>query len=218
MANINDKLNGCLWGAIVGDALGAPYEFKERGSYNPTKKYNQGGNFNLAPGEWTDDTSMSLCAMASLTQNKKFDEHDLMTKWHDWYSKGYMSSRDICFDIGSTTAKSLSLYQRTQSLEYGFSHERFSGNGGIMRFAPIAVFISHDQESDSKKIKKTLENIIQLAGHIFDDIFAVDEWSDFIPNWTENEYEGDLLHYKITRENISLSIQAEEILKKGSLV
>ena len=84
--------------------------------------------------------------------------------------------------------------------------------------APIAVFISRDQESDSKKIKKTLDNIIQLIGHIFDDVFSVDEWSEFVPLWTENDYEGDLLHYKITRENLSLSIQAEEILKKGSLV
>jgi hypothetical protein len=84
--------------------------------------------------------------------------------------------------------------------------------------SPIAVFISHDQESDSKKIKKTLENITQLIGHIFDDIFAVEDWSEFVPLWTENDYDGDLLHYKITRENLSLSIQAEEILKKGSLI
>jgi ADP-ribosyl-[dinitrogen reductase] hydrolase len=212
MTNINNKLKGCLWGSIVGDALGGPYEFMDRGSYNPTKEYNQGGTFNLVPGEWTDDTSMSLCAMASFTQNKKFDEDDLMTKWYDWYSKGYMSSRDICFDIGGTTSKSLSLYHETKSLKYGFNHERFSGNGGIMRFSPIAVFTHKMKKSKQEELGEQYSSLTHpspickycaiLLMKLIQIIFRH-------PNYDKTKIMAKLL-------NSGLTVEMEEIIK-GSI-
>ena len=84
--------------------------------------------------------------------------------------------------------------------------------------APISVFISHDIISDDKQMKKTLDQVVSLAGHIYDDIFSVKDWNDFIPNWTENKMDGSNFFYKITRENLGLSLQAEEILKKGGLI
>lgn len=84
--------------------------------------------------------------------------------------------------------------------------------------SPISVFISHDIESDSIKMKKVLDSLVNLGGHIFDDIFSVENWGDFHPNWTENEFNTNKFFYKITRENIGLTLQAEEILKKGELI
>jgi ADP-ribosyl-[dinitrogen reductase] hydrolase len=63
-----------------------------------------------------------------------------------------MSSRDKCFDIGGTTAKSLCLYKHTKTFDYGFNNERFSGNGGIMRFAPIAVFTHKMNKSQQEEL------------------------------------------------------------------
>ena len=146
------QFEGCLYGAIVGDALGAPYEFKDRGSYKATLQYNTGGSFNLKKGEWTDDTSMALCAMWSIIESKKVDYNDLMDKWNKWYREGYMSSRDICYDIGMTTSRSLMLYVHTKELFSGPSHPRFSGNGGIMRFAPIAVYCHSKNKEEQLKL------------------------------------------------------------------
>lgn len=84
--------------------------------------------------------------------------------------------------------------------------------------SPISVFVSHDHLENSKKMKVALESLVNLAGHIFDDIFSSDDWNGFLPNWTENKFDNNTYFYKITRENISLTIQAEEILKKGSLI
>lgn len=78
--------------------------------------------------------------------------------------------------------------------------------------APITLFISHDIITDEKKMKKALKDVVNLAGLIWDDILATDEWNDFVPNWTENDFNGNQFHYKITRENISLTLQANEIL------
>jgi ADP-ribosyl-[dinitrogen reductase] hydrolase len=68
---LKNKLNGCLIGSIIGDALGSPYEFENKDTYTASYQYATGGTFNLRKGEWTDDTSMSLCAMASITECNK---------------------------------------------------------------------------------------------------------------------------------------------------
>ena len=54
--------------------------------------------------------------------------------------------------------------------------------------SPISIFISHDTVEDSKKMKKTLDDTTNLAAHILDDIFSVESWSDYNPNWTENNF------------------------------
>ncbi len=84
--------------------------------------------------------------------------------------------------------------------------------------SPISIFISHDVEKNSKEFKKVLNNLVDFVGLVFDDIFSQKSWNDYNLTWTENEYRGSQFHYKITRENISLTIQAEEILKKGEVL
>lgn len=78
--------------------------------------------------------------------------------------------------------------------------------------SPISLFISHDIGKSSKETKKILSNLIDLTGEIFDHIFSEDDWQDYTPNWTENKFRDDLFFYKTTRENISLSFQADQIL------
>ena len=82
--------------------------------------------------------------------------------------------------------------------------------------APVTLFISHDNLEDSKKFKKSLAALVDFAGIIFDDITGTKDWSDYNSTWTENEYKDSTFSIKITRENISLSLQAEELLKDES--
>ena len=84
--------------------------------------------------------------------------------------------------------------------------------------APISLFISHDILENDKKMKKTLDQVVNLTGLIFDDIFSKEDWNEFIPNWTENQFEESNFFYKITRENIGLTIQAEELLKNDGKI
>lgn len=79
--------------------------------------------------------------------------------------------------------------------------------------SPICVAISLDNIQDTKKFKNTLDSTVKLSSLIYDDIFATEDWSEYVHNWTENEIDQNALYYKITRENFSLTLQAEEILK-----
>ncbi len=56
----DDRQRGTLFGLTVADALGAAVEFKQPGTFEPVTGYRGGGSHGLAPGAWTDDTSMAL--------------------------------------------------------------------------------------------------------------------------------------------------------------
>lgn len=57
-----------MLGLAAGDAVGTTLEFKPPGSFAPIHDMVGGGPFRLAPGEWTDDTSMALCPAESLLE------------------------------------------------------------------------------------------------------------------------------------------------------
>jgi ADP-ribosyl-[dinitrogen reductase] hydrolase len=123
----------------VGDAIGTTVEFKPRGTFTPLTDMVGGGPFNLQPGQWTDDTSMSLCLGHSLVA-KGFDLNDQMQRYLNWHDNGYMSSTGRCFDIGSTTHNALEHYRRSEQPESGSADPHSAGNGSIMRLAPVPIY------------------------------------------------------------------------------
>ena len=91
-------------GLAVGDAVGTAVEFKARGTFPPLTDMVGGGAFKLAPGQWTDDTSMALCLGASLLERGGFDPNDQMTRYLRWVQQGYFSSTGGFVDMGLTVA------------------------------------------------------------------------------------------------------------------
>ena len=67
-----------------------PVEFQIRGAFPPVTGYRYNEMFDVPPGTFTDDTSMTLCIAQSLV-DKGFDIQDQICKYIDWYEHGYMS-------------------------------------------------------------------------------------------------------------------------------
>ena len=61
-----DRQRGTFLGLAIGDAFGAAVEFEMPGEFPPVTGYRGGGPHGLAPGEWTDDTSMALALADSI--------------------------------------------------------------------------------------------------------------------------------------------------------
>jgi ADP-ribosyl-[dinitrogen reductase] hydrolase len=135
-----DRYRGAMLGLAVGDALGVPAEFQERGTFPKITEMIGGGPFRLNPGEWTDDTTMALCLANSLIEKNGFDGKDQMEKYWSWVENGYMSSNGRMFDIGDTTSGALCKYRKTGDYCAGSTDEKSSGNGSLMRLAPIPLF------------------------------------------------------------------------------
>jgi len=65
---VRDRMLGGLWGAVVGDALGVPVEFKSRTvvQADPVKDLRGFGTHHQPVGTWSDDSSLLLCTVESL--------------------------------------------------------------------------------------------------------------------------------------------------------
>ncbi|NYB53054.1 MAG: ADP-ribosylglycohydrolase family protein [Methanobacteriaceae archaeon] len=137
---IMDRFRGAILGLAVGDALGAPLEFKSPGTFQPVHDMIGGGPFNLEPGMWTDDTSLALCLMESLIKKQKFDPIDQLSRYQCWYKEGHLSVMGDCFDIGNTTLQALKTFDETGEPYPGPDHELSAGNGSLMRLAPVPLF------------------------------------------------------------------------------
>jgi hypothetical protein len=80
--------------------------------------------------------------------------------------------------------------------------------------APVTYHVSADLKESDKDLKKLLDKLIDSVGIFFDIYFADPNWNEYVVNWTEGTFQGQDFHYKITRENIGLSIQAEYLLNQ----
>lgn len=163
------NLKSAIYGFIVGDCLGVPFEFKKRGSFECIDMVGF-GTHNQPVGTWSDDTSMTLATLDSLKENDyKINIEDIRNKFNSWIYHGKYTTDGIVFDYGITTKKSL-------DLGYGLDNFYLNGNGSLMRILPI-VFIdcSDDEINDVSGIThahsiskeacriyvKTLKKIIQ---------------------------------------------------------
>lgn len=134
-----NRRRGALLGLAVGDALGAAVEFRAPGSFEPVSGYRGGGAHRLEPGEWTDDTSMAL-ALADSIGERGWDPNHQAARYLAWWTTGAYSVNGRAFDIGVTTAAALRRFAATRDVGTSGDHStNASGNGSIMRLAPVPI-------------------------------------------------------------------------------
>ncbi len=146
-----DRARGCLLGLATGDAVGTTLEFKPPGSFAPIDDMVGGGPFKLAPGEWTDDTSLAVCLAESLVSCSGFDARDQANRYLTWWETGRPGPKDHCFDIGITTSDALSRFRETGDPMSGSTDSHSAGNGSLMRLAPVPILYAEslDQAIDA---------------------------------------------------------------------
>ena len=130
-------LRDCVYGQAVGDALGVPYEFKARGTFECAGMVGHGTHGQPA-GTWSDDTSMALAICDSYRELGHVDTADIHRRFLMWYREDAYTC-DRLFDIGNATAAAL-------RAGHGLTGERDNGNGSLMRTVPLAFTPATDEE------------------------------------------------------------------------
>jgi len=143
-----DRLRGAIWGLLVGDALGVPYEFHEPDALlwsdmiemDPPAWFNR-AHAGTPPGTWSDDGAHALCLLSSLLERERFDSDDLAGRLLAWRDTGYMAVGGRVFDCGIQTSRALeALRAGTPPMSAGPSSEYDNGNGALMRVLPLALW------------------------------------------------------------------------------
>lgn len=135
----NEHLTAIVYGAAVGDALGVPFEFRDRDSFT-CDGMTEGGAHRMPAGTFSDDTSMLIATCDSLRANHgKINIEDMRQRFRSWLYEGNYTADGAAFDVGNATAAAL-------DAGCGCTHERSNGNGSLMRIAPIALTDADDDQ------------------------------------------------------------------------
>lgn len=136
---------GAIVGLAVGDALGAPFEFRPAGTYRRRFPHPLvGGSGEMVggggwdPGEFTDDTQMALLVAESLLDHGAAVQGDLAARFRAWVASGPK-------DVGISTRAVLTspVEPVTAARAYFEAHPGgAAGNGSLMRTVPAAVFFA----------------------------------------------------------------------------
>jgi ADP-ribosyl-[dinitrogen reductase] hydrolase len=137
--DLTQRLSGAVWGQLVGDALGVPYEFTDPHDAADVT-FRGHGTWNKPPGTWSDDGSLMLAALESELE-RGFDPADMAERFLRWDAEGaYTPDGEGRFDIGGTTARALDrLRHGVTTTDAGPAEEQANGNGSLMRILPVAL-------------------------------------------------------------------------------
>ncbi len=141
-----DRAAGVLLASAAGDALGAGYEFTHP-KPGATIGMVGGGAFDWAPGEWTDDTAMTL-AVARVTAtgtdlNTNGGLDAVAAGFADWYAsrpKDIGNQTRAVLSAGDTTAADMTATARRIAGRKG-------GNGSLMRTAAVGLAYLDDADA-----------------------------------------------------------------------
>ena len=131
-----------IMGLAVGDAMGVPEEFRPRQELDldPVTDFRAYGTFSQPAGTWSDDTSLTLCLLDSLSGG--LDYGDIMEKFQDWKDRGAYTPYGEAFDMGRTTVNALYKFKMgTPPARCGGDQPTDNGNGSLMRILPAAFYL-----------------------------------------------------------------------------
>lgn len=138
-----NKIKSVVLGHAVADALGVPVEFCSRKELEekPVTEMQGFGSYAVPAGSWSDDTSMSLCALASLA-NGEIDYDEIMQNFGKWYYSGEFTPLGEMFDVGNTCSFAIHNYHRANCSykDCGLDDVQSNGNGSLMRIHPFVLY------------------------------------------------------------------------------
>lgn len=208
----SDNIMSLLFGVAVGDALGVPYEFRSGKSMlaNPATGMTGYGTYNLPPGTWSDDSSLTFCLAEALTHD--YDLKLIGLNFVKWWQKGYWTARGKVFDIGNATRLSLNRLAAGESPEHSGSDDPSSnGNGSLMRIAPLLFYIMNKPANERFLFTSQVSSITH--SHIRS-VIACYYYLEFARQLLKNKDKYEIylkLQTEVPQLLSSLSISSEEI-------
>lgn len=236
---MNESLaKSILFGVCVGDSVGLPVQFLERSQVKmkPVIDLIGYGTFNLPPGHWTDDSSLTFCLAEALI--KDYDLYKISDNFIKWLFNGYWSSQEKAYDIGMSTYKAINKLKKGISpVLAGGIDENDNGNGSLMRILPLILYtkdldIDKRFQCTSEVSSLTHRHIRSIIGCFYylefarliiqgaDKFIVYKELQHLLPNYLagkEINLKEINLYYRLFKEEI-YDLSEDEISSSGYIV
>lgn len=167
---IEDRIRGGIYGLLIGDALGVPYEFHDAQSLPPLAEiefeppeYFRRSHAGVPGGTWSDDGAQALILLDSLLECGELNLQHFASGLVSWYDNGFMTPDGVVFDVGIQTAHAIAeLKDGILPTLSGGVFEHSNGNGSLMRTLPLALW---HQGSDEELIVDSFKQSGVTHGH-----------------------------------------------------
>jgi ADP-ribosylglycohydrolase len=207
------QIKSVLFGVAVGDALGVPVEFNNRQVIrkNPVTEMIGYGTYNLPPGTFSDDSSLTFCLAEALTT--EFDLNTIGQNFVKWFYNNYWTPRGNVFDIGIATRQAIDRLAKGERPDLAGGFEASSnGNGSLMRISPLLFYLLDKPIAERYEITKQVSSITH--GHIRS-VIACFYYLEFARQLFERKDKFEIyrnLQTEVTNHLTSLSINPTEIV------
>lgn len=166
--NIISRIRGAMYGVAVGDALGAPLEFlgaetikKQHGT---VRDMIGGGWLAVRPGEFTDDTQMTLAVAHGIVEESDDPIEAIGQRFVSWMQAG---PKDVGATCGSSIRRAISVaenpsrpsksaWNHAAEATHMYTGGRSAGNGTLMRTAYVGLYYKgvHEAMLKARQISK----------------------------------------------------------------
>ncbi len=169
-SDLEDRIRGGMWGLLIGDALGLPYEALEPEEVPAEDEIEMEPLaavtpiHRVPPGTWSDDGAQALCLLDSLIACSKFDPADFAARLVAWYDEGLWTLDGQAFGVGLQTQAAIDEIKRGVPPERaGEVFPSGKGNGALMRVLPLALWHRGD---DAALIEDAHRQARVTHGHV----------------------------------------------------
>lgn len=167
--NREDRLLGGLYGLLIADALGVPYEFRPPSDIPPLNEIEMdppdGRRAHMVKaGTWSDDGAQALGVLdAFLNARGEAAYERLADNLVGWMNRGDFAVNRHVFDRGNTTMRAVFRLQsrRGDARLCGLDDEYDNGNGSLMRVLPLALLV----EDLDELVTQAMEQSRLTHGH-----------------------------------------------------
>lgn len=159
-----NRIEGLIYGSLIGDALGIQFEFYKKDLINVSDlKYNPSHFLPIDAGKWSDDGDNILLLLETIIESKddNIDHNIYAKKLKNWYYNGFKELGDKVGGIGcGNTISAVITNEHFDSdphlaSEIIYNKTKSNSNGAIMKISIIGI-ISDD-------IEKVIQNTINIC-------------------------------------------------------
>lgn len=150
-----DRAAGVLLAQAAGDALGAPTEFQAAPLPSDTPiGMTGGGALGWEPGEWTDDTQMSIVildvALDAQRRGESLEDRldDVAAGWLAWCDEATDVGNQTRAVLGTRPSSAAAMTAAAAAHHARSGHS--GGNGSLMRTAPVALALLGDRAATAR--------------------------------------------------------------------
>ena len=197
MGKSKDRVLGALLGVAVGDALGGPLEFCSAEEIQaqhggPVREMIGGGWLNLAPGEITDDTEMTLAVAEGIVESPEDPIPAIGRRFIEWHDSGPRDIGNCCraaiWQAKMTNAASADDWHRAAKHVHEETGGQTAGNGALMRTIYPIIYYKQALFYDSSTMAELIGQMTHWAEQ---STLAIRAYALAVENIIEDGHGGD---------------------------